>query len=155
MVILPDFLNEYTDHGVLMRVEGDIIYIEGIRSDVDLVQLEADLVNNWEEFFKRELLFSINDSCIRKLELYRPPDFQDLLVKASLGILSQEEREVLTSYYTNINTLRAFCEELKQEVMDSDLSQISQINLPEWVNWDPLPTNPVFIIKARTSDISE
>jgi hypothetical protein len=155
MVIIPTILNQYTDFGVVTRVGGDVIYIEGVRSNVDLVELETELTNRWEELFKKELLFSINDGCLKREEFLKPSNFQDLAVKASLGILSQEEREILLNYYTYVNTIREFCEELKQEVMNSNLSQISEIDLPEWVNWTPLPMNPVFVIRTRNSDSSE
>ncbi len=155
LVLIANYLTRHARSGVVTKVVEDTIYIELIDSEVDLSQLEAELVNNWEELFKKELLFSINEGCLKKVESSRPPDFQDLSVKASLGILSQEEREILVNYYTYVNTLKESCEELKQEVMNSSLSQISEINLPEWVDWNPLPINPVFIILTRNSDIFE
>jgi len=150
-----DFLNQYAEAGILTRVEENIIYVEGIRPDVDLKNLEAELRGRWEEFFKEELILSINSSYIKMVELLRPTNFLDLSVKANLGILTQEEREIIINYYNYVNELKESCEELKQEIMNLNLSQMSEINLPEWVNWNPLPTNPVFIIRARTSDISE
>jgi len=150
-----DFLSQYAEAGILTRVEENIIYIEGINPDVDLKQLEAELRSRWEEFFKEELIFSINSSCIKMVELLKPSNFLDLSVKASLGILTQEEREILINYYNYVNELKESCKELKQEIMNLNLSQMSEINLPEWVNWNPLPTDPVFVIKTRTSDTSE
>jgi len=149
MIAIPNFLSQYTDGWVLIRIEGNIVYIDGIKSDVDLLSLETELRDNWEELLKKELGACINNSCLKKIEEARPKNFQDLVVKASLEILSQEEINILTEYYTYANTIREACEELKQEIINSNLSQINQITLPDWVICMYFPMNPVFLINQR------
>lgn len=149
MVIITSFLFPYTDVGILTRIDGDTIYIDGIRPDVDLEQLEAELRNNWEDLFKKELSFCVNDSYVKTIEASRPQNFQDLAVKAQLGILSQEEERILKDYYIYANNLKEEAERLQQMINNSSILQISTVILPEWVKCEFLPINPKFVIRKK------
>ncbi|ADD28700.1 hypothetical protein [Meiothermus ruber] len=76
-----------TQGGLSMRIDGDSIYLSGLKEDVDLEALRGEIESEWLGMAKQEAILKIRDGILERGKALKPADFDELMAKLQLGRL--------------------------------------------------------------------
>jgi hypothetical protein len=89
----------YSDKGIYFRQENNTFVIGGLSKDVDIENLQSELEREWINLVRQEAITIIKRSLHEVQEKLRPANFNDLVTRLQLGMISEEQRQVLINYY--------------------------------------------------------
>jgi predicted phage-related endonuclease len=139
----------YANKGLYFRKEDNTFVLGGLKEDIDLNTLRSELENEWINLVRQEAIMAVKRSLSETIEKLRPNNFTDLVTKLQLGVITEEQRQILINYYNQINNLEQTAKNLENYINNaSSVEEINNINWPEWITWNPLPTEPNFVLEV-------
>ncbi len=137
----------YSNKGIYFRQEDDAFIIEGLDKDVDIENLKSELEREWVDLVRQEAITIVKRSLNEAQEKLRPDNFDDLVVRLQLGKISEEQRQILINYYNQIDKLEETAQRLIDTINNSNVEDINNMEWPEWITWNRIPTEPNFVLK--------
>ncbi len=137
----------YSNKGIYFRQEDDTFLIGGLDKDVDIENLKSELEREWVDLVRQEAIMIVKRSLNEIQEKLRPDNFDDLVVRLQLGRISKEQRKILINYYDQIDELEQAAKRLIDTINNSSVEDINNMEWPEWVAWNKVPTEPNFLLK--------
>ena len=136
----------YSDKGIYLNQEGNTFSISGLNKNVDLKNLKSELENQWIDLVRQEATIIVKRSLREAQEKLRPDNFDDLVVRLQLGQISEDQRQILINYYDQIDELEQIAQGLIDTIGTSSVEDINNMEWPDWVTWNRLPTEPIFLL---------
>jgi len=146
--------------GIGLSSYKNLLYITGLRDDINVEALQAELEASWLDLAKQEAANRVKVALIAAQESRRPTNFSDLAVKLQLGRATPAERERLNAYYDALDELEREAKALLQRLEKAkSVEAINKIPWPEWVKWEVLPSGfrleaPLTVEKHNQSETS-
>jgi len=136
----------YSDKGIYFHQEDDTFVIGGL-SKANIDNLKSELEKEWVNLVRQEAITIINRSLHEAKEKLRPDNFDDLVTRLQLGIISDEQRQALINYYNQVDELERTAQRLIDVINTSNVEDINNMEWPDWVTWNRVPTEPNFVLK--------
>ena len=140
----------YSESGIVSRQDNDTLTISGLRKDVDIKALQAELEAEYLDLARQEAANRVKAALAAANDKLRPADLVDLMAKLQLGRITPEGRQTLNDYYDKLDALEQEAAALQTAIAQADsVHALNSIPWPEWVGWEPLPVR--FLLLAESS----
>jgi len=131
----------HSESGIVSRQDNDTLTISGLRKDVDIKALQAELETSWLELARQEATNRVKAALAAANDKLRPADLVDLMAKLQLGRITPEGRQTLNEYYDKLDALEQEAAALQTAIAQADsVHALNSIPWPEWVGWEALPS---------------
>lgn len=140
-----------TQEGLSMRIDGDSIYLSGLKEDVDLEAIQKEIEKEWVEMAKQEAILKIRDGILEMGKSLKPADFDELMAKLQLGRLGDEGKAELNKYFDALDSLEGVGDSLRDMVaLAQKVKQLNAYDWPEWVRWERIPEKPLIYLSSSS-----
>jgi hypothetical protein len=134
-----------------MRIDGDSIYLSGLKEDVDLEALREEIESEWLEMAKQEAILKIRDGILERGKALKPADFDELMARLQLGRLKDEDKARLNEYFDALDSLEGVGDSLRGMVaLVQGVKQLNAYDWPEWVRWERIPEKPLIYLSSSS-----
>lgn len=124
-----------TQEGLSMRIDGDSIYLSGLKEDVDLEAIQKEIEKEWVEMAKQEAILRVRDGILERAKALKPADFDELMARLQLGRLKDEDKARLNQYFDALDSLEGAGDSLRGMV--ALVQKVKQLNAYDWPEYSP------------------